>query len=118
LRRFLQDVLRHFRPTTSDIILVSIAAGLGEEIFFRAALQELTGIFPASALFALAHMGVVKKVSSLIALALFVFGMGLALGLVYERAGLFAAIIMHAVYDATVLLTMSRYLLESHSREL
>lgn len=54
----LEDIksrLDQFVLSNPLIIFLSIAAGFGEEIFFRAALQPLVGIFIAAVFFVLIH---------------------------------------------------------------
>lgn len=110
LRRFFTDVLAHLRPTNLDFVLISIAAGVGEELFFRALLQPLLGLWPASVLFALAHVSMPPTLRAKLAFACFTLAAGLGLGLLYERAGLTAVITTHAVYDLLVLLAMNSFL--------
>jgi membrane protease YdiL (CAAX protease family) len=90
-------------------VLVSLLAGFGEELFFRATLQPALGLWPAALVFALAHTGVSVSPAKL-AFAAFVFVMGLLLGTLYVRAGLVAAMVTHAVYDLAFLLAVKRYL--------
>jgi membrane protease YdiL (CAAX protease family) len=42
---------------TRDALIVSLAAGIGEELFFRAALQQEIGLVGSSLIFALIHFG-------------------------------------------------------------
>lgn len=109
LRDFIRSILGQLRPTASDVLLVSLLAGFGEELFFRATLQPALGLWPAALVFALAHTGVTVSPAKL-AFAAFVFVMGLLLGMLYERAGLVAAMVAHAVYDLIVLLAAKRFL--------
>ena len=84
----------------SDVVVISIAAGVGEELFFRGALQPEIGLVPASIVFGLLHMG---------GRGTFVFGcwvavMGLALGMLANISeGLVAPIVAHSAYDAAAI---------------
>jgi uncharacterized protein len=109
LRDFIRSILAQLRPTGFDMLLVSLLAGFSEELFFRAALQPALGLWLAALVFALAHTGVSVSPAKL-AFAAFVFVMGLLLGTLYERAGLVAAIVAHAVYDLIFLLAVNRFL--------
>jgi len=110
LRNFIRQVLDQIRPTNFDLILVALLAGFGEELFFRAALQPLLGLWLTSLVFALAHTGVSLFEPAKLAFASFVFVMGLLLGVLYEQSGLVAAMIFHAVYDLIFLLAVKKLL--------
>lgn len=109
LRDFIRGILGQIRPTGFDMILVALLAGFGEELFFRATLQPLLGLWLTSLLFALAHTGVSVNPAKL-AFAAFVFVMGLWLGALYQQSGLIAASVMHASYDLIFLLAVKRFL--------
>lgn len=81
--------------------VVSLGAGVGEEILFRGLVQDglsnVWGVIPAL-IFASVLFGVVHWVN--ITYFIFATGIGLALGLVFLWTdGLVAPIAMHAVYD-------------------
>jgi membrane protease YdiL (CAAX protease family) len=74
-------------------LLISLAAGFGEELLFRGALQPSFGVIIASILFGIAH-----PVSYLY--VLIVTGMGFVFGYAYELSGsLYLVITAHAFYD-------------------
>ncbi|KQV61840.1 MULTISPECIES: CPBP family intramembrane glutamic endopeptidase [unclassified Duganella] len=81
---------------------ISLAAGVSEELLFRAALQPLAGIWGASVLFLLVHSGA-YDFRRLDRAALWqaggVFGMSVLLGLAFEYAGLLCVMIAHAIVD-------------------
>jgi uncharacterized protein len=109
LRDFIRGILDQIRPTGFDMILVALLAGFGEELFFRATLQPMLGLWLTSLLFALAHTGVSLNPAKL-AFAAFIFVMGLLLGALYEQSGLIAASVMHASYDLIFLFAVKRFL--------
>ncbi len=83
------------------IVWISVCAGVGEELLFRAGLQTLladhlgtvAAIAISSALFAVLHLA-----KPLVGLLL--FAIGVALGVVYAATGsLLAVAIGHAIYD-------------------
>jgi membrane protease YdiL (CAAX protease family) len=80
------------------VALVSVAAGVGEEVLFRGALQPRLGIGLSAALFALAH--VQYQVPGI----LMIFVVGLTLGLLRRRTSTTFAVIVHVVYDLGVFL--------------
>lgn len=79
-----------------QMALVSLAAGVGEEVFFRGWLQPAVGWIPASLVFGAAHVAGVRMV----ALGVWATAMGLALGAVaWLTGGVLASTIAHACYD-------------------
>ncbi len=80
----------------TQIVAVSLAAGVGEELFFRGWLQQVVGWLPASLAFGLAHVAGVR----MLAFGVWATGMGLVLGgLALATEGLLAPITAHACYD-------------------
>ncbi len=83
-----------------ELIAISMAAGIGEEVFFRGAVQQELGVLGASVLFGAAHVGG-RDMTVLGGWALLT---GLVLGALAEATGgLLAPIVAHAVYDAFAL---------------
>jgi membrane protease YdiL (CAAX protease family) len=86
---------------------ISIAAAIGEEMLFRAALQPLLGVWIVSLLFLLTHVPVYrfrKLDGATLAQAASVFGGSVVLGLVFDRVGLLAAMLVHMWVDIVGLL--------------
>ena len=102
IRRVYMDTLRPvFAMATSvEILLVSLAAGLGEELLFRGAVQVEFGVVAASVLFGLAHVG--GRDSLVFGGWVVVMGFGLV-GLVHLGGGFLAPIVAHIVYDAAAI---------------
>ncbi|WP_020413216.1 CPBP family intramembrane glutamic endopeptidase [Microbulbifer variabilis] len=97
--------------STTQIILLSIVAGICEEIFFRGFLQvwlsqlssPLIGLLGASLIFAFLHWASFTYF-------LLTFVVGLVLGVAYQQTGsLLGVIIWHAVYDLLALMVLSKY---------
>lgn len=99
MRRFLGVLFEHARP--GAVVLVSLLAGVGEELLFRGVVQAglvspLTpfgAILIASVLFGAAHA---------VSLSYWVLAtlMGIYLGLLYHWTGnLLVPIVVHALYD-------------------
>ena len=99
IRRLYVEMLRPLfaAATPVEVVGVSLAAGLGEELLFRGAVQTEMGLAAASVLFGVAHVG--GRAS--IVFGVWVTLMGTVLGkLVDVTNGLLAPIVAHAVYDA------------------
>jgi len=93
LRTALRPAVRAAR--VSDILLISIASGVGEELFFRGWLQTEFGIIGASLLFGAAHVWEREALPY----GLYTAGMGFVLGglFAYTEQGLWAPILAHTV---------------------
>jgi len=86
----------------AELALVSLLAGLGEELLFRGALQPVLGLPLASVLFALAHFITPTY-------ALLTGVMGLYLGWLATASGtLWTPIVTHALYDFVAFLVVIR----------
>jgi uncharacterized protein len=104
------DSLRHVcrvvvRPlfehvNAGHIVLVSLLAGMGEELLFRGVLQPLAGMPAASAIFGAVHVGG----RGFLGYGLWAACIGALFGwLMVATGGLLAPIVAHAVYDALAL---------------
>ncbi len=81
---------------------ISLAAGISEELLFRAALQPLMGIWGASLLFLLVHLGAYdfrRFDRAALWQAGGVFGMSVLFGLGFDYVGLPAVMIAHTIVD-------------------
>ena len=91
--------------STAAIIVIGIAAGVGEEWLFRGVLQSTVGLLPASLAFGAAHVGS----RAMLPFGVWAAVMGLALGsLAMVTGGLLAPMVAHAVYDILALLYVRR----------
>ncbi len=90
---------------------ISLAAGIGEEVLFRAALQPHIGIWLTSALFALAHVKA-YRISSFNRTTLTQMGTlfvaSVVFGFMAQYAGLVTAIVVHVTMDVAGLLVVRR----------
>lgn len=83
-------------------VWISLAAAIGEELLFRAALQPLLGVWMTSVVFLATHTPVYrfhKPDRATLVQAAGVFGASVALGFVYQHVGLLAAVMVHAALD-------------------
>ena len=102
LRRLFRDTLRPLFGTAAprDVIVISVAAGVGEELLFRGALQAEAGLVAAAVVFGLLHMG--GRDTLVFGGWVMVMGAGLG-GLAVATGGLLAPIVSHAAYDAAAI---------------
>lgn len=75
------------------VLRVSIAAGIGDELFFRAFLQSVLGVFPASAVFGLFKGGAMGWRT-----VVGCFIQGLLLGPIMDVCGLLPAIAIRTLF--------------------
>ena len=91
---------------STSLVLVSLFSGVGEEAFFRGAVQQEFGLVVASLLFGLAHVGPDRRYlvwTAWAALDGFVFGV------LYEvSGGLLAPALAHSAHNAATLLLWKR----------
>ncbi len=102
IRRLYRETLRPLFATVRplEIVGVSLAAGVGEELLFRGAVQGEFGVVVASVLFGLAHIGGRSSVVFGLWVAVMGFGLG---GLAHAAGGLLAPMVAHAAYDAVAI---------------
>ena len=97
----------------TSLVLVSVFSGVGEEVFFRGAVQQEFGLVAASVLFGLAHVGPDRRYLAWTGWAVvagFVFG-----GLYTTTGGLLAPVLAHGAHNATMLL-LWRHLRENRGK--
>ena len=100
---------------------ISIAAAIGEEMLFRAALQPLLGVWIVSLIFLLTHVPVYrlrKLDAATLAQAASVFAGSVLLGFVFQYVGLLAAMLVHAWIDIVGLLIVRQAVLRASNRSL
>lgn len=90
-----------------DLVLVSILSGVGEEVFFRGALQPVLGIVITSLLFGALHVGPDRRY---LVWTLWAVGAGFLFGALYEwTGGLLAPMAAHVLHNAATLLLWKRF---------
>jgi uncharacterized protein len=97
VERLSEQLLGPLFRSPFGIFTVGAAAALGEETLLRGALQPRFGLLLTTILFALLHSNYGISLSTLV-----VFLLGLVLGIVRMRANTTTAMIIHAVYNATL----------------
>jgi membrane protease YdiL (CAAX protease family) len=86
------------RVSTPDAILLAMASGIGEELFFRGALQPRVGLVVASVLFGAVHFVPRRDMLPWTGFAVVV---GLLLGVLFEWTGnIVAPVVAHTVVNA------------------
>lgn len=106
-KTFFVSLINPLKLNTSQIVFISICAGVGEELFFRGAIQPMLGIWMTSILFVLLH-GYLNPFN----LPLTYYGIYMVLvigvlGLMTERLGILTAMIAHTIIDIILLKELS-----------
>ena len=104
-REYIVPLALLLRP--QDALLVSVAAGVGEEFFFRGLLQTEIGIALSSLIFAAVHFGpAIRKYLQVVSIY---FLVSLYFAAIYQATGdLWAVAGTHGLYDLLVLLIIRR----------
>ena len=101
-------MLGRFRLSLSEVLLISMCAGVGEEMLFRGAVQPLLGIPITSLLFVAIHGYLNPRDWRLSIYGLFMTA-GIAwLGYLSESFGLLSAIVGHTIIDVYLLIYLQR----------
>jgi len=121
-KKDLLETVSYLEPVCSSSILiiigVGLSAGIGEEVFFRATLQPLVGIWIASVVFVLAHAKMWASRPFTFGKKIFVilaFSCSLLLGFMYEQQGLISSITIHSLFDIGMLLVIKSQLKHKHN---
>ena len=94
------------RADRTGLVLVALFSGVGEEVFFRGAVQQEFGIVIASVAFGLAHVGPDRRYLLWTAWAAVA---GVIFGVLFEASGgLLAPVTAHAAHNAATLLIWKR----------
>jgi membrane protease YdiL (CAAX protease family) len=89
------------------LVLVSVFSGVGEEAFFRGALQPVLGLVLTSLLFGVLHVGPDRRY---LVWSLWAIAAGFLFGFLYEwTGGLLAPMNAHVLHNAATLLLWRRY---------
>ena len=89
-----------------DLVLVSVMSGVGEEVFFRGALQPEIGIVLTSILFGALHVGPDRRY---FVWTIWTVAAGFLFGFLYEwTGGILAPATAHVLHNATTLLLWKR----------
>jgi membrane protease YdiL (CAAX protease family) len=90
----------------SSLVLVSLFSGVGEEVFFRGAVQPEFGLVVAALAFGLVHVGPDRRYLVWTAWAVLA---GFLFGFLYEvTGGLLAPVIAHTTHNAATFLLWKR----------
>lgn len=95
--------LKKFSLSSTQVLQISVFAGISEEILFRAALQPIIGIWLTSLIFIGVHGYIRFNTRGHTIFTLFTFLLSVLLGLLFMQFGILSAILAHTVYDVILL---------------
>ncbi|MCK5101843.1 MAG: CPBP family intramembrane metalloprotease, partial [Cyclobacteriaceae bacterium] len=106
-KTFFAGLINPLKLDKYQIVFISICAGVGEELFFRGAIQPMLGIWMTSIMFVLLH-GYLNPFN----LPLTYYGIYMVLvigviGLMTEHLGILTAMIAHTIIDVILLKELS-----------
>jgi membrane protease YdiL (CAAX protease family) len=101
-------MLGRFRLTFSEILLISLCAGVGEEMLFRGAVQPFLGIPVTSILFVAIHGYLNPRDWRISVYGLFMTAGIACLGYLADSRGLLSAIAGHTIIDVYLLIYLQR----------
>lgn len=113
---FFVRLIKPLKLSTLEIIFISICAGVGEELFFRGAIQPLLGIWMTSILFVLLHGYLNPFNMPMTYYGIYMVLVIGVLGLMTEHFGILTAVIAHTIIDILLLTELSRAELPDDSK--
>lgn len=102
------NLLGRFKLSMNEIVLVSLCAGVGEEILFRGALQPIFGILITAIIFVAIHGYLNPKNWRVSIYGLFMTVAIYAIGVMSDYLGLISAIIAHTIIDIYLLFHLQK----------
>ncbi len=107
VRRLAHHAVEGIEPRWYTMVTVALAAGVGEEIFFRGALDPLVGRWFTALGFVILHGAIRIRDWNSAAFAVFLYTASVGLSALNAWKGLECAIAAHACYDLVMLLWLA-----------
>jgi len=111
-RGFFADLLQKFNVSTIDIFFLSFCAGVGEELFFRGAIQPWLGIWPTAFLFIALHGYLNPKDRPLFIYGTVLLIISAGFGYLLLNTGIYASITAHFWIDIVLMIYLKRSILK------
>ena len=109
MRHFFVELIGPIHLGLPAIAFISICAGIGEELFFRGAVQYWLGIWITAILFVLLHGYINPKNWRMSVYGSMLIIASAAFGYLAEHVGLLSAMIAHTIYDVVMFTKISQY---------
>lgn len=98
-RKLFVNLIGGLKLNYSDIIFISLCAGIGEELLFRGAIQPWLGIWLTAFVFVLLHGYLNPKNWKMSFYGIFMVIISAGFGYLYEYTGILSAITAHFIID-------------------
>lgn len=109
IKKIIDEIITGFNLNTLDIFLISLLAGICEEILFRGVLQPMLGLWLTSFLFILLHGYFNPFNWRMSVFGILMFCLSIIIGIIYIKYGLISAIVFHFFYDFTAFLSFIKF---------
>jgi hypothetical protein len=103
VRRLAHHAVEGIEPRWHTMVVLALSAGIGEEIFFRGALDPVVGRWFTALGFVILHGAIRFRDRNGLAFAVFLYAASVGLSMLNTWKGLECAISAHAAYDLTML---------------
>ncbi len=104
---FFVNLIKPLQLTMTEIIFISLCAGIGEEFFFRGGIQPFLGIWVTAIIFVALHGYLNPKNPKLSIYGLYMTLIIVGMGYITEYLGILAAMMAHTVVDIVLLYKLS-----------
>lgn len=108
VRRLAHHAVEGIEPRWHTMVIVALAAGVGEEFFFRGALDPLLGRWFTALGFVIIHGAIRIRDRNSLAFAGFLYAVSIGLSALRGWQGLEAAMAAHTAYDLVMLVFLVR----------
>jgi len=115
-KKFFSNLIKPLKLDVTQIVFISICAGIGEELFFRGDIQPMLGGWFTAILFVLLHGYLNPFKMSLTIYGVYMVLVIGVLGLLTEHFGILTAIITHTIIDVILLKELSTAKLPENSK--
>jgi membrane protease YdiL (CAAX protease family) len=102
-RRFFASLISKYAVTTPVIVLLSLCAGIGEELLFRGAIQPWLGIWLTAFVFILLHGYLDPRNRPLAVYGMILMVVSAGFGYLAQQFGIISAMTAHAIIDIGLL---------------
>lgn len=101
-------LISQWRLSYVEMLFLSLCAGIAEEIFFRAGLQPLLGIWPTSFIFVLLHGYLNPRNWQISIYGIWMVGVIAGFGYLYEYSGIYSVMMAHTLFDLILFVYIDR----------
>lgn len=101
--QFFRKLLLRYRVGWLEIIMISVSAGVGEELLFRGGIQPWLGIWPTALIFVALHGYLNPRDHAVFIYGVVMIPIAAGLGWLYKESGIWAAALAHTIIDVVLM---------------